>query len=226
MIRDQLLEELSNHIASKKFPHPLRVAIDGVDTAGKTSLANELVSSLQKKGCSVIRASIDKFHNPQAIRYQKGKDSPEGYYTDSFNYQALISLLLKPLGPNGDLQYQKEIFDYLNETETRKQIFSAEANSILLFDGVFLLRPEVYNYWDLKIFVKVNFETVLNRASIRDQKLFGTTEQVQTRYQQKYIPGQKNYLKSCSPEKLSDLVIENDNPMNVNVFWKTQRKNS
>ena len=48
MPRDQLLDELSKHIDSLPSSHPLRVAIDGVDTAGKTSLANELVVPLQK----------------------------------------------------------------------------------------------------------------------------------------------------------------------------------
>ena len=85
MLRYQMLDELSNHIDSLKPVHPLRVAIDGVDSAGKTSLANELVSPLQKRGRSVIRASIDSFHNPQLIRYQQGKHSPKGYFQDSFN---------------------------------------------------------------------------------------------------------------------------------------------
>ncbi|KAA3663618.1 MAG: hypothetical protein DWQ04_09850 [Chloroflexi bacterium] len=222
MHRQQLLSELTTHIDSIKSSHPLRVAIDGVDTAGKTSLADELVSPLQKNGRSVIRASIDSFHNPQSIRYQQGKHSPAGYFQDSFNHQALISLLLAPLGPGGNLHYQKEIFDFQKDSLTKQQNFLAQESDILLFDGVFLLRPELYNYWDLKIFVKVNFETVLKRAAIRDQKLFGTIKDVQNRYQQKYIPGQKIYLAACTPEKLSDIVIQNDDPMTVEIVWKDQ----
>jgi len=150
--RQQLLDELAFYIDSIPSQHPLRVAIDGVDAAGKTSLANELVTPLQKRGRSVIRASIDSFHNPQSIRYQQGKDSPAGYFQDSFNLQSLIANLLTPLGPGGNLQYQKEIFDFREDAATRQQTFIAKGNAILLFDGVFLLRPELCNYWDLKIF--------------------------------------------------------------------------
>ncbi len=217
-----MLDALANHIDSLKSFHPLRIAIDGVDCAGKTSLANELDSLLQKKGRSVIRASIDSFHNPQSIRYQQGKHAPAGYFQDSFNHQALISYLLAPLGPGGNLHYQKEIFDFREDAVTKQQTFFAKENVILLFDGVFLLRPELFYYWDLKIFVKVNFETVLKRASIRDKILFGTIEDVQKRYQQKYIPGQKIYLATCTPEKFADIVIENDDPMHVKICWNDQ----
>lgn len=220
MQRHQLLDELATYINSIKAPHPIRVAIDGVDAAGKTSLADELVLPLEKLGCFVIRASIDNFHNPRARRYRRGKNSPEGYYHDSFNYPALTSLLLAPLGPGGNHYYQKEIFDYQKEVATRQQTCVAKENAILLFDGVFLLRSELCNHWDLKLFVKVNFETVLKRASIRDQKLFSTMEEVQKRYLQKYIPGQKIYLAACTPEKSADIVIKNDDPMDVEVFWK------
>jgi hypothetical protein len=40
----------------------VRVAIDGVDGVGKTTLADELVAPLQLLGRDVIRASIDGFH--------------------------------------------------------------------------------------------------------------------------------------------------------------------
>jgi uridine kinase len=44
----------------------------------------------------VIRASIDAFHNPRAIRYRRGRESPAGFYLDSFDLEALISRLLSP----------------------------------------------------------------------------------------------------------------------------------
>ncbi len=49
-------------------------------------------------GRPVIRASLDGFHNPSVVRYERGRLSPEGYYLDSFNYRALLDNLLLPLG--------------------------------------------------------------------------------------------------------------------------------
>jgi uridine kinase len=42
-----------------RIPHPTRVAIDGVDAAGKTTLDDELAEVLRERGRGVIRASID-----------------------------------------------------------------------------------------------------------------------------------------------------------------------
>ena len=88
--RRSLLDRLTHAIAAVSRPHPLRVALDGVDAAGKTSLADELVRPLQGRGYPVIRASLDGFHHPRAFRHRRGATSPEGYYYHSFDYPALI----------------------------------------------------------------------------------------------------------------------------------------
>jgi uridine kinase len=43
MTREQALHQLVGILVSRIHPHPLRVAIDGIDAAGKTTLADELV---------------------------------------------------------------------------------------------------------------------------------------------------------------------------------------
>jgi len=91
----------------------VRVAIDGVDAAGKTMLADELAVPIVERGRTVIRAAVDGFHNPRPARYRRGADSPEGYYRDSFDYAAILRDLLIPLGPEGNRQYRRGdvIFD-------------------------------------------------------------------------------------------------------------------
>ena len=64
-----MLETLARTLASVSGAHPIRVAIDGVDAAGKTTLADELVSPVRALGRTVIRASVDDFYNPREIRY-------------------------------------------------------------------------------------------------------------------------------------------------------------
>lgn len=79
MTRDGLVEVLARWVDAIRLSHPVRVAIDGVDAAGKTTLADELVAPLRRRGRSVVRASADDFHNPRALRYRAGRDSPEVY---------------------------------------------------------------------------------------------------------------------------------------------------
>ncbi|MBN1993943.1 MAG: uridine kinase [Anaerolineae bacterium] len=201
-----------------KQPHPIRVAIDGVDAAGKTSLANELSQPLRKRHRPVIRASLDGFHHPRRIRHQRGSTSPEGYYYDTFDYEAVKTLLLTPLGPDGNWQYQTAVFDFDTDVSILSPVCSAHPHSILLFDGVFLLCPELYHYWDYKIFVEVEFTVAVERAATRDQVRFGSAEAVQARYWQRYVPGQRLYLQSCQPGERADLIVDNNDPMNPKIY--------
>jgi uridine kinase len=214
MNRAQVLEELANQITQIERTHPTRVAIDGPDAAGKTRLADELVPLLQAHGRQVIRVSIDGFHNPTHIRYQRENATPEGYYRDSFNYAALSEVLLKPLGRDGSCQYRTAVFDYRTDSEVQKPPQLAQANAILLFDGVFLLRPELLKHWDFTIFVDASFEVTLARVEQRDTSLFGSKEEVRQRYKQRYIPGQQLYFAERRPKELADVVIDNNDPAN------------
>lgn len=57
-----------------------RVAIDGVDGAGKTHFADELADVPTGRGTPVVRASVDGFHHPPEVRHRRGRGSPEGYF--------------------------------------------------------------------------------------------------------------------------------------------------
>jgi uridine kinase len=184
-----VLTEIAEILFSIKRPHPICVAIDGIDAAGKTTLADALAIRLRERGRSVSRASVDFFHNPPEIRYQRGNLSPEGYFYDAFDYEALKSQVLIPFQ-------------------------SADPATILICDGVFLLRPELIDFWDIKIFIDIRFETALKRVLERDVDLFGSTEEVIRRYQQRYLPGQKLYLESCQPAVKADLVLDNNDLFN------------
>ncbi len=214
MKRSQLLHYLAGRIIETKRLHPIRVGIDGPDAAGKTTLAKELVAPLQACGRTVIRASIDGFHNPARIRHARGPASPEGYYHDSFNYPALAESVLAPLGPGGSRRFCTAVFDYRTDLAVPIEPRLAEVNAILLFDGVFLLRRELAAYWDFIIFVDASFDVILARAEQRDAISFGSVEEVRKRYGQRHIPGQKLYFAECRPRARADVVIDNSDPSN------------
>src|SRR5262249_4871969 len=206
-------DRLATLIASVRTDHPVRVAVDGIDAAGKTTLADALVRPLSQLGREVIRASIDGFHRPKRLRYMRGKDSPAGYYYDSFDYEAVILYLLKPLGPAGDRLYRAGVFDHITDTELTSDTSMASENAILIFDGVFLLRPELNRYWDFRIFVNVSIEAAIERAVRRDSMWTGGEIEARRRYETRYYPGQRIYMEECNPMSLADVVVGNDDPM-------------
>lgn len=220
MNQQALLKHLAKCVLSIKKNHPIRVGIDGVDASGKTTIANALADFLKAQNQNVIRASVDGFHNPKSIRYQHGRNSPEGYYKDSFNNQAIITNLLAPLGERGDLKYRKTIFDFKTDKEVISPIKTAKLNSILIMDGVFLFRPELIKYWDLKIFIDADFAITTERAIERDGYYLGSKEEIIEKYTKRYVPGQKLYFKEANPKKVANIIIDNNDFENPIVVIK------
>jgi uridine kinase len=167
---------------------------------------------LRARGRDVIRASIDGFHRPRAERYGRGEDSPVGYYEDSFDYDALRHALLDPLGPGGSRKFRRAVFDFRADAPRRSPGEVARADAVVVFDGVFLLRPELRELWDLGIFVSVGFEEALRRAVERDAALFGSAAEVERRYRTRYIPGQTLYFAAARPAEAADLVVKSGDP--------------
>jgi hypothetical protein len=104
--------ELAGRIGALKLEHPARLGIDGVDAAGKTTFADTLALDLIRSGRTVVRTSIDDFHRPRSERYRLGRHSPEGYYRDSFQHEAIIAHVLDSLGPVGTPVIRRAVFDY------------------------------------------------------------------------------------------------------------------
>jgi len=207
--RAEVLEQLAASIAALQLSHPTRVAIDGVDGAGKTMLADELVAPVRRLGRAVIRASVDGFHNPRAVRYAPGPDSPEGYFLDSFDYATLKRELLGPLGPEGDAKFRTAAFDFRVDRPVESPRHVAPRDAVLLFDGVFLSCPELQTSWDLTIWLDVPFEVTVERAVARDTRNGGNAAVTRGKYERRYVPGQRLYLAQCRPRERADIVVDN-----------------
>lgn len=89
---------------------------------------------------------------------------------------------------------------------------TASADAVLLLDGVFLLRPELIDRWDLSIFVSVAFEQAVERARIRDLARLGSAAEVERRFRTRYIPAQKLYFATACPADHADIIVHNDEP--------------
>jgi uridine kinase len=214
MTKEKLFKYLSYLLENYQTDSQILVGIDGVDTAGKTLLANELTNLIHNR--PVIRLSIDGFHNSRKIRYQKGDLSPNGYYRDSFNYDFLINNVLIPLKNNKN-KITSKIFDFISNTNIQKEQITVPQNALIIFDGVFLLRKEIEKFWDIKIFLDITFNEVLHRAIMRDKYLFAEENKLLEKYRKRYIPGQKIYLEEENPKQKADIIIKYDDYENPEI---------
>lgn len=147
---------------------------------------------------------------PRSERYRRGVDSPEGCYQDSFDFAALHQVLLDPLGPVGDRRFQQAVYDRDTDTALSPPVTRAAADAVLLFDGVFLLRPELIDRWDLRVFVSAAFEETLARARTRDLESLGSAAKVEERFRKRYLPSQQHYFDTVRPIELAHIVVHND----------------
>lgn len=169
------------------------VAVDGVDGAGKTTFAGELADALH--GRHVIRASVDSFHRPRIERYARGRDSADGFYRDSYDYAALESALLGPL--RAGRPFRRAVFDVMSDKPLEATPESAPARSILVFDGIFLHRPELREWWDFSIYLHVPWEENHHLPAHPEWNV------------PRYRDGQQIYLRESEPERRADMVIDN-----------------
>jgi uridine kinase len=203
---ERLLDRLANTIATLHPNRRIRVAIDGVDGAGKTMLADALAPLVIAKGRKVIHASVDDFHHPRALRYARGRYSPDGFFLDSYDYPAFRRLLLDPLRPEGSGGYIAKRFDHRTDRAVAPYPQQAPPAAALIVDGIFLHRPELRDCWDLSIFLHVDFAVSRARNAARD----GTPDALDpdAPSTRRYTGGQQRYLAECTPAQQADIVVD------------------
>jgi uridine kinase len=209
-MRALVLADLAARITRLTLERPIRIAIDGRLASGKTMLADELAACLRAMGRHIIRTSIDGFHRPKAERYARGRYSAEGYYYDSRDLTAVMTLLLAPLGPGGDRRYRTASFDLENDRPLHQEAALADTDAILIVDGTFLQRPELREGWDVAIFVRASEEIATQRGIVRDAELLGGIEATQRLYAERYSPAFALYERLCAPESMADAALHND----------------
>ncbi|HDR4374114.1 TPA: hypothetical protein QCP80_003977 [Bacillus cereus] len=209
MNRKQRIKEIADHIVKLNLTYPTRVGVSGITASRKTTFANELAEEIKKRGLPVTRASIDDFHNPRVIRYAKGKESARGYYEDAHDYTAFKERLLMPLGPNGNLQYETIYHNLITDMPVHNEPLFATKNMILIVDGTFLLKKDVAHLFDYKIFVDTNFEIARKRGAKRETEAFGSYEEAEKMFLNRYHAACKLYIDEHNPKELADVLFEN-----------------
>ncbi len=204
--RQDILNEVAAAILALPSAPVLKVGIDGVDGAGKTTLADELAARLAAAGRPPIRASVDGFHQPKAIRYQLGRHSPQGYFLHSYNYAQLTAVLLDPLSPGGTGRYRTAVFDHATDAPLALPEAHAVPGAVLVFDGIFLHRPELRAYWDYSIWLEVDFPISIPRGA---QRGAGSPDPAAAE-NRRYVEGQKLYIRTCAPQRSATLIINNE----------------
>lgn len=100
-------------------------------------------------------------------------------------------------------------FDLENDQPFDSHWRQAPPTAALIADGIFLHRPELQPYWDLSIFLKVDFDVSVPRGAQRGRA--SDSPDPAAPLNQRYVGGQQLYFEECTPEQRADIVIDYDN---------------
>jgi len=223
LMRSALIEAVAGQVAGLS-PGRLRVAVDGLTGAGKTSFAHELAGALRGLGRPTLRASMDDFKHPWRHAREHGYDrvSGEGYYRNAYDFASARDLLLHPAGPGGSGEVVLCGHDPLTGEDHRDKTVAAPVDAILIVDSVFAFRPEYNDCWEYRIWLEVDPSVALRRGIGRDAAAEGIDEAIRV-HRDRYHVAERIYLAEVGPQALANIVIDNTEFENPRIMASRRR---
>jgi uridine kinase len=209
---DKTLGRVADHLLAVAPGHPLRVAVDGITAAGKTTFARSLVGALSARGRTAVHLSMDGFHHPRARRHRQGRDSAIGYYEDAYDFTSFADLVLAPLGPGGDRRYRARIIELASDQAVDEPPIEAATDMVLVVDGSFLQREPLRSLWDEVIYLDTGFAAARERGSRRDADAFGGVAAAQQAFDRRYHAASRMYVDAVAPADQASILVDNAEP--------------
>lgn len=187
---DQLLLDIRKH---QKAPLTL-LGIDGPGGVGKTTLAEELKRNL--KDLQIVH--MDDFDVPRAQKMSNlSSNRPVG--PDTQWYRVIQEVIL-PLRAG-------EIARFVPYNRSR-DAYSGEAMikpcGIVVIEGVFAIRRELFSHFDFSIWVECSFKTRVKRALDRDGEV------ARSLWEKDWLPMEEKYQSIYKPHEYADFIYRTD----------------
>lgn len=189
--------------------HPAVIAVDGVDGSGKTTFARHLAREIEVAGRPAVVVHEDDFLAPRITRYSLGRESPEGFFRDTYDLEALIKHVLEPLRPDGDRRVRLRVFDHRTDAPVDAPVEQVPVDALVIVEGMFLHRDELVDRWDWSVFLDVPFTETARRMAHRD----GSSPDPDHPTMRRYVEGQRIYLAACRPRERATVVMDNTCPL-------------
>lgn len=194
----------------------VRVGINGIEGTGKTVFCERLTHYLVESNLEAIQVSIDGYHNTKEIRYKQGRNSAKGYYEDGYCEKEFVNKVLlssQTENPN----YIASIHDLETDEILNLNPITLSNKAVVLTDGSYLFKEIYAPHWDLKIYLKTDFETASKRGIHRDLVLLGGFENAKEKYENRYHLASKMYIAENNPENKADIIIDNTDFENLKI---------
>lgn len=201
MVIKKIAEEIKK---IHKADQTIFIGIDGLGGAGKSTISEKIVNYLNNN-YNVTLLHIDDFINPKSVRYNDNYPQWQCYYNLQWRYDYLKNEVVNPIKNDEDFEGEIELYDKDNDTYFREKI-AVPLGSIVIIEGVFLQRQELESVFDYMIYIDIPEEIRLQRVLERDGYI-GDKSQIKAKYDNRYFPAERHYVKNCDPFDRADFVI-------------------
>jgi uridine kinase len=213
--RDEVLDEVVRSVLVLAGPRVI-VGIDGRSGSGKSTFADEVTARLERAGRTVLRSTTDSFHRPRAERMRLGPTSAQGYYVDSHQLDTIATELLAPFA-SGAAQVRVAAFD--EPSDSAVDVTShVPSDAVLVFDGLFVHRPELAGFWDLSVLLVADVRREREWLEYLESDLPSTpierTAELDRRLTRarwpRYRDGWRLYVDTDRPDQVATMIVDND----------------
>ncbi len=167
------------------------IGIDGCGGSGKSTLAQNLHKVLP----SVTLVEGDDFYRPTAVRPARNQaiENPGSAY----DWKRLYTQVIEPLNHSQSARYQK--YDWRQDQLTEWHTVPATGTAII--EGVYTTRPELSEFYDIRIWVTCPRNIRLTRGLARDG------EQHRDLWENEWMAAEDRYIALHNPQKQAHFLI-------------------
>jgi uridine kinase len=155
------LDEISTRIADitrRLVKHrSALIAVSGIDGSGKGHVTPRISRVLQGAGLRVALIHADGWLNLPSVRFSQ-INAAQNFYERAIRFDDLFEGLVLPLKASRRVQLEA---DFTEETALtyRRETYSFDDIDVILLEGIFLLKQQFQQLYDLSIWIDCTFET-------------------------------------------------------------------
>lgn len=186
---EQLVAFIQKHAQSGQRGITL-VAIDGPSGSGKTALAQALQAS--ELAATVVH--VDDFYSTEGAD-PSSHLTPEEGCDEYVDWMALLELVIDPL-TDGDPGYY-QVYDWI--AQKPDEWVTVPARGVIVIEGVYAMRPQLQEAYDVTVYVDTPKETRLDRLSKRDDNPVWVA---------RWAQADEWYNENIRPMDYADVIVE------------------
>ena len=165
------------------------------------------MAALRCRGFSVASLAADDWAAAPEKRFDPNRPA-EHFYEHGFRFDEMFREIILPLKSRRSRRLEAL---RANESQSalHPHVFEFRDVDIILLEGIFLLKRDYREHFELTLWVDCSFESAMKRAVQHAQEGLSPDE-TRRAYETIFFPAQQLHFERDNPRAVADLIINND----------------